>query len=235
MAPGYHPRTAGYLWDEIVRKVAGKPLGEYWRRCFAEPLGLDFWMGLPVNRLPDVAPLHASSTPPENDAFLKAYADTASLTHRAFNSPRGLFSVSSMNTAAARLTSFPAFGGVGTAAALAHFYGSLASGGEQAVPAGALTAMSTCMAKGVDRVLQIETAFSAGFLLDPVSITGEKMRTAFGPSPRAFGQVGAGGSLGFADPDRGLGFAYVMNQMEPGLLPNAKSRLLVERMYEVLG
>jgi CubicO group peptidase (beta-lactamase class C family) len=232
---GYHPRTSGYLWDEIVRRVSGQPLGMYWRQFFAEPLKLDFWMGVPIGRLPDVAPLYAARKPPEDDAFLEAYADTTSLTHRAFCSPHGLFSVSSMNTAAARMGSFPGFGGVGSARALARFYGALASGGQALIPAEAVASMSVRMANGFDRVLRLETAFSAGFLQDALGRTGEKVRATFGPSLRAFGQVGAGGSIGFADPDRGIGFAYVMNQMEPGVLPNEKSLLLVRQMYEVLG
>jgi CubicO group peptidase (beta-lactamase class C family) len=70
---------------------------------------------------------------------------------------------------------------------------------------------------------------------DPLTPAGEKTRFTFGSSPRAFGQPGAGGSVGFADPDLGLGFAYIMNQMEPGVLPNPKSTLLIRKMYEVLG
>ena len=226
---GYHPRTSGYLWDEIVRRVAGMPLGKYWRQKFAEPLGLDFWIGLPEERLADVSPLYASRTPPANDAFFRAFLEPGSLTHRAFSSPYGLFSVSSMNTAAARLTPFPAFGGIGSAPALAKFYAALACGRD-----GLLEAATRRLANGPDLVLHLDTAFSAGFLLDPLRADGGKLRCSFGPSQRAFGQVGAGGSVGFADPDRGLGFAYVMNQMEPGVLPNAKSLLLIERMYEAL-
>jgi CubicO group peptidase (beta-lactamase class C family) len=235
---GYHPRTCGYIWDEIVRRVTGQPLGRYWRQSFAEPLGLDFWIGLPAERLPDVAPLHAARVPPPQDAFLKAYADPASLTHRAFSCPTGLFSVSSMNSAAARISSFPAFGGIGSASALAKFYGMLAAGGQhdgvRILPREAVAAMSTPLANGFDLVLQLETAFSAGVMQDPTGPDGKKSRITFGPSPRAFGQPGAGGSIGFADPDLGLGFAYVMNQMEPGVLPNTKSVLLIQRMYELL-
>jgi CubicO group peptidase (beta-lactamase class C family) len=236
---GYHPRTSGYLWDEIVRRVGGQALGRYWRQYFAEPLGLDFWMGLPAERLPDVAPLQAARTPPAQDAFLEAYAEPGSLTHRAFSCPTGLFSVSSMNTAAARISSFPAFGGIGSARAVAKFYGMLACGGQQdglqVLPREAVAAMSSRLANGFDRVLRMDTAFSAGVMQDPLTPEGVKSRFTFGPSLRAFGQPGAGGSIGLADPDRGIGFAYVMNQMEPGVLPNAKSMLLIQRMYEVLG
>ena len=236
---GYHPRTCGYLWDEIVRRVAGEPLGRYWRRCFAEPLGLDFWIGLPEERVRDVAVLYASRIPPPEDAFLKAYADTSSLTHRAFSCPYGLFSVSSMNSVAARITSFPAFGGIGSARAMGKFYGMLACGGSMdglAIMApGAVEALSTRMSNGYDKVLQMETAFAAGVMIDPVDADGRKTRFTFGRSLRAFGQPGAGGSFAYADPERRLGFAYVMNQMQPGVLPNAKSALLQQRMDEVLG
>jgi len=219
--------------------VAGHPLGRYWRQCFAEPLGLDFWIGLPPERLPDVAPLHAARVPPAQDAFLEAYSEPGSITHRAFSCPRGLFSVSSMNTAAARMASFPAFGGIGTAAAMAKFYGMLACGGKQGdltvMAPEAAAAMSSRLTDGFDRVLRIDTAFSAGVMQDPVTREGRKSRCTFGPSMHAFGQPGAGGSIAFADPDLGIGFAYVMNQMEPGVLPNPKAGLLIRRMYEVLG
>lgn len=235
---GYHPRTCGYIWDEIVRRVAGQPLGHYWRKFFAEPLGLNFWIGLPLERFPEVAPLQPARVPPPEDAFLKAYSEPGSITHRAFSSPTGLFSVSSMNHPPARLGSFPAFGGIGSAAALAQFYGMLACGGQEGGRAimapEAVAAMSVRLSNGFDRVLQIENAFSAGVMQDPLDAAGVKLRSLFGPSLRSFGQPGAGGSLGFADPDRGLGFAYIMNQMEPGVLPNQKSVLLIRRMYEVL-
>ena len=78
----------------------------------------------------------------------------------------------------------------------------------------------------------LPTAFSTGFMLDPVDPeTGSKLRSLFGTSPRAFGQPGAGGSHGFADPENGISFAYVMNQMRTGILPNEKSTGLVNLMY----
>ena len=84
------------------------------------------------------------------------------------------------------------------------------------------------LVQGVDRVLLTDTAFSAGFMRDPVSLDGKKLRAIFGPSPSAFGHPGAGGSHAFADPERRIGFAYVMNQMEPGVLPGPKALRLVE-------
>jgi CubicO group peptidase (beta-lactamase class C family) len=235
---GYHPRTCGYIWDAIVRRVAGVPLGQYWRREFGDPLALDFWIGLPEDRLRDVATLYSARIPPPQDAFLDAFSQPGSVTHRAFSCPTGLFSVTAMNSAGARTTSFPAFGGIGSASALARFYCALACGGAldgaRVMAPEAVAAMSTPLASGFDRVLRMETAFSAGVMQDPLGPQGEKKRLTFGPSPRAFGQPGAGGSVGFADPERGLGFAYLMNQMEPGVLPNPKSTRLIQRMYEVL-
>jgi CubicO group peptidase (beta-lactamase class C family) len=74
-------------------------------------------------------------------------------------------------------------------------------------------------------------AFSAGFMLDPLDAAGKKSRTILGPSLSAFGHPGAGGSLGFADPERRIGFGYVMNQMEIGILPHKRCLSLVRAVF----
>ena len=80
--------------------------------------------------------------------------------------------------------------------------------------------------------LHTETAFSAGFMLDPLDASGRKKRQIFGPSISAFGHPGAGGSLAFADPENQIGFAYVMNQMEIGVLPKSRAIALVHALYD---
>jgi CubicO group peptidase (beta-lactamase class C family) len=91
--------------------------------------------------------------------------------------------------------------------------------------------MTTTLTQGPDRVLLMETAFSAGYMRDPVGPDGRKLRRIFGSSTRAFGHPGAGGSHAFADPENRLSFAYVMNQMEPGVLPGPKCLRLVDALY----
>ena len=66
---------------------------------------------------------------------------------------------------------------------------------------------------------------------DPLDESGCKSRQLFGLSTQAFGQPGAGGSHAFADPENGIAFAYVMNQMEPGVMPNEKALAIVEALY----
>jgi CubicO group peptidase (beta-lactamase class C family) len=89
---------------------------------------------------------------------------------------------------------------------------------------------------GFDATLLTEIAFSAGFMKDPVDELGRKMRNHYGPSTLAFGHPGAGGSFAFADPEHDVAFAYVMNQMEYGVLPNGKSHRLVQALYgEIVG
>ncbi|MHA3772118.1 serine hydrolase domain-containing protein [Verrucomicrobiota bacterium sgz303538] len=234
---GYHARTFGFLMDEMVRRVTGGiPLGRYWREQFGEPLGLDLWIGVPPEMVDRVAPVFpARKSPPKGDLFYTAFLTSGSFTARAFTSPRGLHSAAAMNKPETLTSSFPGFGGVGTARGLAKFYAMLANGGElegrRFFDAHTLNWMSTTLTQGPDRVLLLDTAFSAGFMQDPVGTDGQKIRATFGPSLRAFGHPGAGGSHAFADPDRGLAFAYVMNQMEPGVLPNAKSLRLVDALY----
>ena len=234
---GYHPRTFGYLVDEVLRRITGgATLRAYWRAEFAEPLGIDVWIGMPPERVAEASSIFPAKTaPPKGDPFYTAFLTPGSLTARAFASPRGLHSVASMNTPEARAASFGAFGGIGTARGLAKFYALLAGGGawdgRRFFEPPTLDWMTTTLTQGPDRVLQTETAFAAGFMRDPVDAHGKKPRALFGPSHFAFGQPGAGGSHAFADPEHGLSFAYVMNQMEPGVLPGPKALRLVDAIY----
>ena len=234
---GYHPRTFGYLVDEVLRRITGGvALRDYWRAQFAEPLGLGVWIGMPPARVAEASSIFPAKTaPPKGDPFYTAFMTPGSLTARAFASPRGLHSVASMNAPEARASSFGAFGGIGTARGLAKFYALLAGGGvlggRRVFEPHTLDWMTTTLTQGPDRVLQIDTAFSAGCMRDPVDAHGAKLRTHFGPSPRAFGHPGAGGSHAFADPDTGTAFAYVMNQMEPGVFPGPKCLRLIAALY----
>jgi CubicO group peptidase (beta-lactamase class C family) len=136
-----------------------------------------------------------------------------------------------MNKPENRAREFVSFGGIGSASALAKFYAMLANSGEingrKFFTSDTLKLMTTTISDGLDRVFEIPTAFSAGLMKDA---TGAE-RKLFGPSSRAFGHPGAGGSHAFADPENKIGFAYVMNQMEQSVLPNEKSLRLVHAMY----
>ena len=232
---GYGPRVFGFLLDELVRRITGRTLGEYWRAVFAEPLGLEFWMGIPDEVQERVASVFPAKSAPPNDRFYTAFATPGSFTIRAFGSPQGLHGVATLNTREARAASFPGFGGIGTARALGKFYAMLANGGSldgrRFFDHWTLDWMTTTLTQGEDRVLLMETAFSAGFMRDPVERDGRKLREHFGPSLRAFGHPGAGGSMAFADPETGIAFAYVMNQMEPGVLPGPKSLRIVDEVF----
>jgi CubicO group peptidase (beta-lactamase class C family) len=234
---GYHARTFGFLLDELLRRITGgTPLGRYWRERFGEPMGIDVWIGVPPEVVDRVACVYPARTaPPKGDMFYTAFLTAGSFTARAFTSPRGLHGAAAMNKPEVLTSSFPGFGGVGTGSGLAKFYAMLANGGElegrRYLDTFVIDWMSTTLTQGADKVLLLETAFSAGFMRDPVDEHGVKVRQTFGPSGRAFGHPGAGGSHAFADPETGLSFAYVMNQMEPGVLPNQKSLRIVDALY----
>ncbi len=233
-AHGYHARTFGFLLEELVRRIAHQPLGQYWREHFANPMQLDLWIGLPEAIHPRVATIYAAKagrTAPTPEKFYRELATPGTLARKVFTSPAGLHAVSAMNTAGNRALSLASFSGIGSASALAKFYAMLANGGELAgrryFQPETIRQMTTTLTTGEDRVFQIPTAFSAGFMKDPP----ESAPHLFGPSAQAFGHPGAGGSHAFADPENKIAFAYVMNQMEQSLLPNDKSLRLVEALY----
>lgn len=225
---GYHPRTFGFLLEEMVRELSGKTLGEVWRSEIAEPLGLDAWIGLPVSEFGRVAKLYPGKMDKsdlESD-FYRELHQQGSLVSRSFFSPRGLHSVREMNEMRARQSGLPAMGGIGTARAVAKFY-QAAGGGIAFFSPTVRKWMHTMCSCGPDRILQTRTAFSCGFQMDPLDGSGVKERMHYGLSKRGFGHPGAGGSHAFADPDSGLSFAYVMNQLELSPLPGRKTLDLV--------
>jgi CubicO group peptidase (beta-lactamase class C family) len=232
-AHGYHARTFGFLLDELVRRIAGKPLADYWRQIFGEPLKLDLWIGLPEKENPRVATMYAAKAGrvPEPRQFYVDLTTPGTLARKTFTSPHGLHAVSAMNDISVRALPIVSFGGIGSAAALARFYCMLANGGKfddrVFFSEKTIEWMTTTLADGIDRVFQIPTAFSAGFMKD----ARHAARRIFGRSPNAFGHPGAGGSHAFADPENRISFAYVMNQMEQSLLPNEKSLHLVDAIY----
>ena len=235
-AHGYHARTFGFLLDELVRRIAGKTLSDYWQQNFVQPLNLDLWIGLPEKENPRVATIYAakSGKPPEPKQFYRDLATPGTLARKAFTLPYGLHAVSAMNNPAIRAEPIVSFGGIGSAAALGKFYSMLANGGEidgrTFFSGKTIEWMTTTLTDGMDRVFQIPTAFSAGFMKDARNAK----RRIFGTSPIAFGHPGAGGSHAFGDSENKIAFAYVMNQMEQWLLPNEKSLRIVDAIYDIL-
>lgn len=237
---GYHSRTFGFLLDEIVRRLTNaENLGVFWRERIAEPMNLDFWIGLPPSEDHRVAQLMAGNgetAKGELSAFYQAFNEKDTLTRRAFSSPRGLHAVSQMNEPETWRYCFPAKGGIGSARSIAKFYAMMANGGvwngQRILPQEVIEQAQQLQIDAPDKVLLTNTAFSAGFMKDPLDANGVKLRQLFGPSTQAFGHPGAGGSLAFADPENGIAFAYVMNQMELSLLPTEKALGLVRAVYE---
>lgn len=230
-AHGYAPRTSGFWLDALVRQLSGKSLGAYWRDNFASPLAIDFWVGLPESEHGRVARMQAPRVqdlkPP--GPFERALADATSLTARAFAQPAGVAGAAATNRPEVWSSENPSFGGIGSARALATFYGHLGSGEFLRGPW--RESLTTRYSNGPDLVLCQPTAFSAGFMMDPIDEKGKKRRCNLGPSLNAFGHPGAGGSLAFADPENRIGFAYVMNRMENGVLRETRSHRLVNALY----
>src|SRR5439155_895787 len=112
-AHGYHARTFGFLLDELVRRISRTTLGEYWRKAFADPLGLDLWIGLPEQENGRVATMYAARAgkPPEPAQFYRVVAKPGTFAHKVFGSPHGLNAVSAMNKPEIRAKAIVSFGG----------------------------------------------------------------------------------------------------------------------------
>jgi CubicO group peptidase (beta-lactamase class C family) len=208
----------------------------------ATPAKIDFHIGNLTNaelsRLAAIIPPKIQRPNPEELPFYRAIADPESIAASAFGSPGGMSALSDVNKLEYLQAGLPALGGVGSASGIARFYQILAQSGEldgvRYLPRPVIDAARSQQFTGDDQTFLFPTTFATGFMKDPLGSDGTKSRALFGPSLQSFGQPGAGGSHAFADPESGISFAYVMNQMETGVLPNRKSLDLVEALYAEL-
>ncbi len=217
----YHTNTYGHLVGEIVRRVAGEMPGTRLREL-AEPLEADIWFGVAqgdLARCADVILASASSpaTLPSNDG-----SDEASMILRGYFNPPGYSSFGVVNSAQWRMAQVPSTNGHGTASGLAHFYDALLEPGRLLSP-DLLAEATSVQSAGYCPVLGEESRFGLGF--QPTN-----PRRPFGPNPRSFGHFGTGGALGFADPDAGVAFGYVMNHVIPRW-QSTRNRALIDAVY----
>ena len=232
--------TYGFLVGELVRRISGQSLGSYFREHVAEPLDADFHIGLApehderTSDLFDTPRPGGGGGPPQIEGplgdFMRDMTDPTTMTGAAFANPK--IRPGSHNTRAWRAAEIPAANGHGTARSLARIYGALARGGEldgvRILERESIERAIEEQAFGPDAVLgQLPMRFGLGFMLRQDLIP-------LGPNPRAFGHPGAGGSIGFADPDAGIGFGFTMNQMQMGLVGSAGAFAMISAIFEAL-
>jgi CubicO group peptidase (beta-lactamase class C family) len=236
-AHGYHAMTFGWLIGELVRRVSGTSLGAFFQDAVARRLGLEFWIGLPADQEPRVSTLRMPPPQFEPTPLMVAMLNRDSLTAQAFLNPRGLMTPGQVNSRAVRAAELPAANGVTTARGLAGMYTPLACGGRhhgvELVDRDTIARMRRAESEGDDRILLLPTRFASGFMKSVDNRPRDSVR--FGPNPEAFGHVGAGGSVGMADPVARVAIGYVMNQMGPGVMLNARGQALIDAVYDCLG
>ncbi len=238
-AHGYHGRTYGWLVGEVIRRVSGRSVGTFFADEIAGPAGLDFFIGLPaaergrVSQLviddppgPEtVAAIPIEQVPEQFRPLLAAFSDPASLMNRAFG-----LSVPDIdfNSPAAQAAEIPSSNGICTADGLARLYAGLIGevDGVRILDPDATAAAAAEQAAGTDQVLLVPTRFASGFML-PTS------ESPLG-GPSSFGHPGRGGSLGYADPDSGIAFGYVVSHIRQDM-NDTRAATLVNAVRGCLG
>lgn len=231
---GYHMSSFGWLVGELVRRVSGRSLGTFFRTEVAAPLGMDFWIGLPQQIEARVAPMIRfvpKPGAPKSDFTLALKAVPKTISHLALLNNGG----HQGDTQAAYAAEMGGGGGISNARALARMFEPLANGGEfngvRLLSGQRIEDMrQVSMQNERDETLLIPTRFAQGFMLrmdNPGLTSGNAVRIG----TNAFGHVGAGGSLGFADPSIRMSFGYTMNRMGGGVLLNERGQALVDAAY----
>jgi len=234
----YHALTLGFYEGELLRRVdpQHRSLGQFFQDEIATPLGLDLYI-----RLPESIPNSRLATlaSPSWIAMLLGFPIRMTLAsmnphsniYRALVTNPGAAIAQDEQRICARNLEVPSGGGVGTARALAQAYSVFATGGrELKLRPETLQALSAPAIPSLhgfhDECLMGELPFSLGFMKpSPLFPFGNEA---------SFGSPGAGGSVGFADPENGIGFAYVTSQMGPTLTEDPRGLALRQAAYSII-
>jgi len=233
-AHGYHVNTFGFLVGEVVRRTSGRSLGTMVRREIAGPLGADFFIGVPraeLARVADFLGMVERPDPAPANGMSEAHMSEAQLMeHHAYFNPPTLSGSGVINTAEWRSAEMPSTNGHATARGVARIYQALVAGGRldgidivATAPLAEAVDEEVC---GNDLILHRPSRFGLGFQLTQPERT-------LGPNPGSFGHFGAGGSLGFCDPQASVAFGYAINTMGPRW-QNPRNQALIEAFYGCL-
>jgi CubicO group peptidase (beta-lactamase class C family) len=234
----YHGLSLGFYQGELLRRVdpRHRSLGAFFQDEIASPLGLDVYI-----RLPEHIPNSrlAIMAPPRRLEMLRRFP--LSLTLDAMNRHSNIYRALEINPGTgvyvdhervyARNLEVPSGGAVGTARGIARAYGVFASGGRELglrqETLNLLAAPAVPPTHGFhDECLKADVQFSLGFMKPSAA-------WPFG-SASSYGSPGSGGSLGFADPASGIGYAYVTSQMGAVLNGDPRDVALRTALYSAL-
>ncbi len=237
---GYSPFLFGWALGELVRRVAGvERFSDFVAVRIARPLGLALGFGASTEGAPVAhsrplkRPLGGSGNGADSQSLGRIMkADPRGVTNKAFSNPMTLLTAS--NSEGWRAAEIPAANGHSSALDLATLYGALANGGtlkgQNLLSEKTLALCGEELTFEEDRVLGLPLRFGHGFMLSQ-----KRADCRFGRGRGAFGHPGAGGCLGFADPDYGIGFGYVTGRMGQSLLIDPRPQRLIDALYDVLG
>jgi CubicO group peptidase (beta-lactamase class C family) len=222
---GYHGLTQGFVLGEVIQRVTGRSLGTFFRQEFAEPLGLDYRIGME----PEAHGRCARFIP--NDVFLQRTVRNPA--------PVGgyswtlLYEDEDFNSADWRNSEIPSANGHGNARSVARFLAMLVAGGElegkRIMSRAAVERMITEQHHLMQIMMPQQYHMGSGVILNSPPYV------YMGPISRAFGHHGAGGAIGVGDPEAGIAFAYGMNLMHAGTDSGPRSGELIKSAYECLG
>jgi len=230
-ASGYHAVTWGYFPGELIRRITGKTLGTFFHQKVAGPLKADFFIGLPDSEMDRVSAMNGPNRARIPQKKIENPEETPALYPLSLLNP-AIRPFKDASSYAWRKAEIAAANGQANARGIALIYGALANGGE-------INGIRIISRKGIETARIEEVDGSRADL-----VTGRKMRFArgfglnieekYGPNPNAFGHSGAGGSIGFADPDSRIGIGYAMNQMQVNEDDESRAELLIKAAYACL-
>jgi CubicO group peptidase (beta-lactamase class C family) len=221
----YHVHNQGYLLGEIMRRVTGKTIGPFLRSEIAGPLHAEYYIG----GMSAEEQSHVAEVMPNMGARLFAAKDAEApetLRNLAFRQNPDEPWHTTLNSPVWRTAEIASGNGHGNGRGVSTIYGAVVRG--ELMSKASLARMITEQHNQTEQLQERPYHQGLGVLLNtPVAVY-------MGPNPRAFGHHGIGGSIGFGDPDNGIGFGYALNKMHAVGDNGPRARRLIDALYSVV-